>query len=157
MKRTITAVTRGAAPLVLLAAWAASCATSEPFAEIVSATPESLVTSDDARDDLTLRVRYSDPDGDLGGGLLRVHDCRAATLVTELDVPPIASEPGVDAGIVMEGELTVVLSDVGAVAVPTRSSVCRSAGAPPGAFCVVLVDASGNESEPACTGALAVE
>lgn len=141
-------------PLLL---FVVACGGEEPTAEIVSATPEALVTSDDASDDLTLVVRYEDPNGDLGTGSARVHDCRSANVTTELPVPPIANEDGVEGEIAITGEIELVLADVGAALAGPIPEACDSAGVGPGAFCVVLVDAAGNESEPACTGVLKIE
>lgn len=129
----------------------------EPTVEIVSSAPAALVTSDDTRDDLTLRVRYEDPTGDLGGGIARIHDCRSANVVTELTIPAIANKAGVDEQIAISGELELVVTDIGASPSGGPSEVCTSAGGEPGAFCVVLVDAAGNESDAACTETLAIE
>jgi hypothetical protein len=135
----------------------AACTGDEPTVEIVSATPEALLTEDDANDDLTLVVRYEDPNGDLGGGVARVHDCRSESVMTELALPAIANEDGVQTEISMSGELQLVLADVGAIPEATLPEACDFGGVGPGAFCVVLVDAAGNESDPACTDVLAIK
>jgi hypothetical protein len=135
----------------------AACAGDEPTAEIVSATPEALLPADDANDDLTLVVHYEDPNGDLGGGVARVHDCRSESVTTELSLPAIANDAGVETEISMSGELQLVLADVGVVAQGAPPEPCELGGVGAGAFCVVLVDAAGNESDPACTEVLAIK
>ena len=94
-----------------------STSTQAPSVEVVSATPDALVTTDDALDDLTIRVRYEDPTGDLGGGTARVHDCRSAAVVTELGIPTISNAVGVDEKIAISGELELVVTEPGARAV----------------------------------------
>jgi len=138
------------------------CGGAAPTVEILEVTPEALVASDDAKDDLSVVVRYSDPDGDLGEGVAAIHDCRVDRLVTELAIPRIANADGVDHGVPIEGELTLVLADVGAVtaaAEPPAKCAELGATAPVGGaqvFCIVLIDAAGNESEGACTAAILV-
>ncbi len=133
-----------------------------PTVEIVSATPDELVASDDAKDDLAIVVRYADPDGDLGQGTARIHDCRAEGVVTELSIPRLANDDAVAAGASIEGELTLTVADVGAVTPSAKvPDVCADlgVGAAEGgaqAFCVVLTDSAGNESEGACTKAITV-
>lgn len=133
------------------------CTGSVPAVEIVDASPGTLSASDDEKDDLTITVRYSDPDGDLGQGIARIIDCRAEGLVTELPIPRIANDEAVAQGVPIEGEMALVVADVGAVA-PSESvpGACADLGvSKPSngaqAFCVVLADTAGNESEGACT------
>lgn len=133
------------------------CAGEAPVVEILDASPPELSAADDTKDDLTIRLRYSDPDGDLGGGVAAIHDCRAEGLVAELPIPEIANAEAVEAGVAIEGELTLVVADVGALT-PTDTAPAACAdlgvGAPDGgkqAFCVFLTDAAGNESAGACT------
>jgi hypothetical protein len=135
----------------------AGCSGDEPSLEIVSASPEALVTADDAQDDLTIVLRYEDTDGDLGGGIARVHDCRSDAVVTDLELAAIADEEGVAAEIAVSGQLRLLLADVGGLSPGRLPEACASADASAGAFCVVLVDAAGNESEPACTAQLRLE
>jgi hypothetical protein len=140
-----------------LAPLTAGCSDVAPTVEVVKANPTSLDTSRDELDDLELHLAYTDPDGDLGGGEVVVHDCRAEGLVVRLPLPRIATPEGVAEGVSIEGELTVVVTDVGAlVAAPEPAAACRELGigAPAGgaqAICVVLVDAAGNESVGDCT------
>jgi hypothetical protein len=142
-----------AACLLLVTACAAACgADPAPTAEIVEASPNELDTADDLQDDLTLVVRYVDEDGDLGGGVAEVHDCRAAGVVSQLALPPIASAEAVDEGVRIEGQLRLVVSDVGDVAPGALPEVCEDATA----FCLVLVDTAGNRSESACTGPISI-
>ena len=136
---------------------------SVPVVEIVEATPEALSASDDGEDDLTIVVRYSDPDGDLGQGTARIFDCRAEDLVTELAIPRIANDEAVAARAPIQGEMALVVADVGAVAasesVPAECADLGVSGPSGGAqvFCVVLVDVAGHESDGACTKPIAVE
>ncbi|NUO49757.1 MAG: hypothetical protein HOV80_12955 [Polyangiaceae bacterium] len=146
-----------AALVTLTSLLLAACAGEVPSAEIVSATPEALMTMDDANDDLTLVVHYSDPNGDLGTGKARVHDCRSEGVTTEFALPELANWNGVELEIEMTGEIKLVLTDVGVVPEGTLPEPCEFAGVGAGAFCVVLVDAAGNESDPACTEVLAIK
>lgn len=154
------------APLLVLSALAlavlSGCGGETPTVEIVSASPAQLLASDDAKDDLTILVKYADPDGDLGQGVASIHDCRAEGVVTRLPIPRIANDEAVLQGVAIEGELTLTVADVGSVT-PSSSvpGVCADLGvsAPEDgaqAFCVVLTDAAGNESEGACTEAIAI-
>ena len=62
-----------AATLVLLAAAWSGCGGDEaPVAEIVDHAPSTLTPGDDALDDLSLEVHYTDADGDLGEGAVEV-------------------------------------------------------------------------------------
>lgn len=155
---------RGERPVLLAGALALlGCGGGEtPTVEIVSASPEQLTASDDAKDDLTIVVRYTDPDGDLGQGTARIHDCRAEGVVTELVIPRLANDEAVAQGASIAGDLTLTVADVGAVTPSAKvPSACADLGigaARDGAqaFCVVLTDAAGNESEGACTEAIRV-
>ena len=123
-----------------------------PTVEIVEASPTELDPAMDEKDDLTIVVRYLDEDGDLGGGFAEVHDCRASGVVNRLALPGIASEAAVDEEVRIEGQLRLVVADVGVVAPGAMPDVCDNASS----FCVVLTDAAGNKSEPACTGAISI-
>ena len=156
-----------ALPILLLGLSAAALAgcsdpAPEPSATVVSAAPETLYLGDDTRNDLAIVIAYSDGDGDLGHGLARVHDCRAADVVTELTLPAIASGEGVDEGVAITGELELLVNDVGAVTLAgSAPTACADLGAPAPAageavFCVVLVDSAGHEGPGDCTAALAL-
>lgn len=156
---------RAAAALVLALALplpACGAGGEEPTVSVMSASPLELDPARDDADDLTVRVAYTDPDGDLGGGVARIHDCRAEGLVFEVPLPTIASQEAVDQGVSIEGELALVVTDVGAAeALPEPPAACRElgVGAPSGgaqALCVVLVDAAGHASEGDCTDAIRV-
>jgi hypothetical protein len=148
---------------VLLAALltAAACADDAsplPSATIIESLPAQLDPDDDTADDLTIRVSYSDGDGDLGGGTAEVVDCRASGLLTVLAIPPIASEAAVMEGVPIEGELDLLVADVGRVAPdPATPAACADVGvtAAPTAdsvtFCVTLIDAAGNRGPGDCT------
>jgi hypothetical protein len=144
---------------VLLAA--AACADSPaPSASVVATAPERLVASDDALDDLVITVEYDDADGDLGGGTARVHDCRADGLRTDLPIPGIA--PDAVIGDPIRGTLELHVNDIGAIAAGAAPEVCRDLGvadlgAGAAVFCVVLVDAAGNDGDGDCTGEIALQ
>jgi hypothetical protein len=128
-----------------------------PTAEVLSATPDSLDPADDAADDLTITIAYRDADGDLGGGRAEIHDCRSDGLVVALPLPAIASPDAIEAGVPIEGELSLVVADVGARAAdPAAPPACEDLGVAPLAdgavvFCVLLVDAAGHTGPGDCT------
>lgn len=132
----------------------------QPSATVTAATPEALAPDDDSRDDLTITVRYDDGDGDLGGGLAEIHDCRADGLVTELPIPEIAPD-----GLIGEhitGTLELHVNDVGAIVSTALPETCVDLGVPELAadqtiFCVVLVDAAGHRGDGDCTAPIALE
>ena len=143
-----------AAWLLCPAALALGCgAEPAPVVEVLGATPTSLDPSRDEANDLVIRVRYEDADGDLGGGRSEVYDCRAEDLVVTLPIPALATAEAVAEGVSIAGELSLYVNDVGTVA-PGTSPVCAGLGAPATAFCVVLVDDVGHRSEGDCTEAL---
>lgn len=133
-----------------------------PVATILEFSPESLNPDDDLADDLTIVVEYSDADGDLGEGVAEVHDCRADDLVALFDLPAIASQKAIDDGVPIEGQLSIVVADVGDVAASARPPVvCEDLGIDAVAdgeaiFCVVLIDAAGNAGPGDCTGAVTI-
>jgi hypothetical protein len=145
-------------PAILLALCAAACAADPtPSAAIESATPDQLTPSNDALDDLTIVLRYDDGDGDLGGGVAEVHDCRADGLVIELAIPPIATERDQH----ITGALELHVNDVGDVAAGALPRACADLGAAAPAadtavFCVVLTDAAGHRGDGDCTRPIAV-
>lgn len=148
---------RAALALCLALGALAGCGDEAPTVEVLSASPAELDPAIDAADDLTLRVKYADPDGDLGGGAAEVVDCRGEGLVTRLVLPAIASAEAVDEGASIEGEMTLVVTDVGvapAAEAPPAACAELGVGAPSGgaqAFCVVLIDAAGNAGAGDCT------
>ena len=133
-----------------------------PTVEIVSASPDALVPADDSADDLTIVIRYHDPDGDLVSGVAEVHDCRADNLVTTLDIPPIASDDAVAASVPITGTLQLVVADVGDIT-PDRilpaacADTTTTVTATETPFCVILVDSADNPSPPACTAPVQIE
>ncbi len=142
-------------PLALALLLAAGCADdATPTVHVVSASPTSLMLGQDDANDLAIVVDYTDGDGDLGGGEARVHDCTAKDLVIVLPLPQIASQAAVEEGVAIEGRLSLAVGDVGPVAESGTSAFCSALGAANDAFCVVLVDAAGNESEGDCTAAI---
>jgi hypothetical protein len=142
----------------LLCTMLVACAADvAPSATIESATPDRLAPADDALDDLTIAVRYDDGDGDLGGGVAEVHDCRADGVVIELAIPPIAA----DRGRHITGTLELHVNDVGDIAAGAMPASCAALGVAPLAagtavFCVVLVDAAGHRGGGDCTSPIAI-
>ena len=116
-----------------------------PRITVISATPDHVDPADDMADDVSIRVDYEDDDGDLGGGIAEIHDCRDEVLVTKLEIPAIASDERVGSHI--QGSLDLFLTDVGAVTSTSVAATCADLGistlaAGTTAFCVVLVDAA---------------
>lgn len=139
-----------------------SAADPTPTVAIVEVTPGSIDPADDLNDDVRIVVEYHDGDGDLGSGHAEVHDCRADELVTYLDIPPIASDEAVAAGVPIQGTMVLRVNDVGLVPEGSpASAACQDLGVgAPGpdsvVFCVILVDTAGNESVGACTDSVTV-
>jgi hypothetical protein len=142
---------------ILICVALAACgggASDSPSASVKSATPEELVTSDDALDDVTITVDFEDGDGDLGTGFAEVHDCRADGIITELVLPAIAPQGRI--GDHISGTLELHVNDVGAIAVGTQPALCADQGvaslaADKTVFCVLLIDAKGHRGDPDCT------
>jgi hypothetical protein len=133
-----------------------------PSATIASATPETLDPAYDSADDLTIVVDYADGDGDLGEGVAAIHDCRDDGLVTELELPKIASDQAVAEGVPIAGQLTLTVADVGVVEVDDAApDACAElgVGAPvdgAAVFCVVLRDAAGHDGDGDCTAPITI-
>jgi hypothetical protein len=151
-----------AALIPILALAACSDPAPEPSATVLSAAPEALVLGDDTRNDLTITIEYADGDGDLGRGLARIHDCRADGVVSELMLPPIASDDAVAEGVAISGSLELRLNDVGAVTPAAAApAACADLGvgvpaADSVTFCVVLVDVAGTSGAGDCTSPVAL-
>lgn len=147
-------------PLLFLAALAACGEVSDtPSVTVKSATPDQLVVTDDALDDVTITIAYEDGDGDLGTGVAEVHDCRADGVVTEVVLPAIASEDRI--GDHITGTLELHVNDVGTIALGTQPALCADLGVPSlsadqTVFCVQLVDAAGNRGDGDCTSTIAL-
>ncbi|HEY6177617.1 MAG TPA: hypothetical protein VIX73_24335, partial [Kofleriaceae bacterium] len=143
---------------VVAAAGLAACAADiAPSATIETATPDQLTPSDDAADDLTITLRYDDGDGDLGGGVADVYDCRADGVVIELAIPQIAA----DRDQHITGALELHVNDVGDIAAGALPTTCAGLGVEPLAagtavFCVVLADAAGHRGDGDCTAPIAI-
>jgi hypothetical protein len=147
--------------MVLLVVAACGSAAPEPAAAIEAYTPESLDPNDDRLDDLTITISYDDGDGDLGGGVATITDCRAADIATVLELPPIASPEGVEAGVHITGTLDLVVADVDDLTPTGTPPACAELGAPAlaageVAFCVVLTDAGGVSGPGDCTTAIPI-
>jgi len=137
-----------------------SDAGTTPEVTVTEATPDTLAPADDTRDDLTITVDYDDGDGDLGGGIAEVHDCRADGLVTALPIPAIAPENVI--GEHITGSLELHVNDVGALAAEALPAACADLGVDTlgdsqTVFCVVLVDAAGNRGTGDCTVPITLE
>ncbi len=150
-------MTRALALCVLLAGCGAS---PVPEVEVLGVTPDSIDVSLDSANDVTLTLRYADGDGDLGGGMARVIDCRGSDVAVELALPPIANDEAVDEAVAIEGELALLVNDVIALERDERSGCADLPNAViPGdgevSFCVELIDAAGHVSEPDCSAAVA--
>ena len=140
--------------LLLTALAACGGASDSPNASVKGVTPEELVASDDALDDVTITVDFDDGDGDLGTGFAEVHDCRAPDLITTLPLPAIAPEGRV--GDHISGTLELHVNDVGFIAPDVQPVLCKEQGvsslsASETVFCVQLVDAKGNRGDADCT------
>jgi hypothetical protein len=150
--------------LALAIAIAGGCGDDEvaPSAAILEVAPESLDPALDDADDLTIRLEYDDGDADLGGGTAAVHDCRADGLVVELLIPPVASDEAVEEGVPIEGELELIVNDVGWVDPAAQPPAeCADLGAPDpsegeAVFCVVLTDAAGHAGDGDCSPPVAI-
>jgi hypothetical protein len=141
------------AAVAVLAAAGCGCGGDEaPVAEIVDHAPSTLTPGDDALDDLSLRVHYRDADGDLGEGAVEVYDCGGG-VVQRSGLPAIASAEAVDEGVEIEGDLQVVVADVGPVTAGPIPDACAGDAS---AFCVVLIDAAGNESGASCVSGIVI-
>jgi hypothetical protein len=130
-----------------------------PRVTVISATPDHVDPADDAADDVSIRVDYEDDDGDLGGGIAEIHDCRDEVLVTKLDIPPIANDERVGSHI--QGSLDLFLTDVGAATSTSVAATCADLGistlaAGTTAFCVVLVDAADHAGPGDCTAPITI-
>lgn len=141
-----------AIPLAVCLVAAACSDDPAPGVSIKSATPGQLVPSDDTRNDLTIAVRYDDSDGDLGGGVADVYDCRAAAAMTALAIPEIAQ----DRGQHITGTLDLHVNDIGALPGGALPDACDELGvaalaAGTAVFCVVLEDAAGHRGGGDCT------
>jgi len=147
---------------VLLATAACGGGDATPSVSVEMAAPEALVPADDTLDDLTITVSYTDGDGDLGGGIAEVQDCRAEPLLIALDIPPIAPKDVVDDNIAISGTLDLHVNDVGDFATEALPAACADLGvadlaAGQTVFCVTLTDAAGHRGDGDCTAAIALQ
>ena len=149
--------------LVLSLSLVAACGSDSPAptVKIESATPDALTMSNDALNDLTIEVSYEDSDGDLGGGIAEVHDCRADALVTSLAIPPIASPDRVAEKDPISGKLELYVDDVGATVPAPLPAMCSDLGVAELAdgttvMCVILVDTAGHRGTGDCTKPIAL-
>ena len=132
-----------------------------PTVEVLEITPDAIDTTVDAQNDVTIRLRYSDPDGDLGEGRAIITDCRGSDIQIEMDLPPIANGEAVDKKRAINGEVSLLLADVIAVE-RGASSACE--GMPNAtlplegevSYCVQLEDSAGNVSDADCSGAVGI-
>jgi hypothetical protein len=142
------------------AAALAGCGDPVPEVEILDVTPAVIDPGADDANDVQVRVSYVDDDGDLGGGVAEISDCRAVGLVTEVTLPSIANEEAVADGASIDGELVLAVTDVLAVDDAPGDGCAAFGAAAPAAgqtsFCVVLVDAAGNRSDADCSQPVAL-
>lgn len=149
--------------IAALVAFAAGCSDSpNPTVTVVDHSPPALDPTDDAADDLTIRIDYRDGDGDLGGGVAEVHDCRADGLIHTFDLPAIASSAAVAKGVPISGRLDIWVNDIDEVKMASvAATVCADLGIEPptagqAVFCILLVDAAGNRGDGDCTEPIAI-
>jgi hypothetical protein len=105
----------------------------------VDTEPAALVASDDARDDLAVRIEFIDGDGDLGGGRVELVDQRvtgAAPIVLSEAIPPIT-----DARAFIMGTLTVRVRNIDVLTGDEETL----------RYAVTLVDSSGKRSNTLLT------
>ena len=147
--------------LLLVVVGLAACGSDSvaPTADVTAATPDALVLDDDTMNDLAITVKYTDPDGDLGGGVAEVHDCRADALVTMLPIAAIAPPDVVASKSEISGTLDLYVDDVGDAATDAMPATCSDLGVAAlgtgtTVFCVVLVDAAGHRGAGSCTQAI---
>ncbi len=125
-----------------------------PTVRVIGQAPPALVVGADAEDDVSLRLAFEDGDGDLGGGVMTVHDCRTTDGRLELPIPELASEAVRDRGQPISGELIALVPDVAAAdggPAPFCSRLGADASASSLVLCVELRDSAGNASDGACS------
>jgi hypothetical protein len=138
--------------MLCLAALLAACSDDvAPNATVLSATPDMLTMSDDSANDLTITVQYDDGDGDLGGGVAEVHDCRSDTYETMFTIPDLVAQKEH-----ITGKIDLYLNDVGPVPADALPATCsqlgvKALGDGQAVFCVVLVDVAGHRGSGSCT------
>jgi hypothetical protein len=147
--------------LLVLATAACGGGDATPSVSVEMAAPEALVPTDDTLDDLTITVHYDDGDGDLGGGIAEIQDCRAESLLISLDIPPIAPPDVVADKTAITGTLDLHVNDVGDFATEALPTACADLGvaelaAGQTVFCVTLTDAAGHRGDGDCTEAIAL-
>jgi hypothetical protein len=147
--------------VIVLAVAACSSPDPAPSAQVMTATPDSLTSSDDTLNDLTITVRYDDGDGDLGGGVATITDCRSDELVTMLPIPTIAPSDVVSSKDEITGELDLYVDDVGDQAAATMPQTCSDLGVGALAtgqtvFCVELTDLAGHTGTGSCTDPITI-
>jgi hypothetical protein len=149
--------------IAFVAALVAACSSPDPApsAQVMGATPDALISSDDTMNDLTITVRYDDGDGDLGGGTAAIFDCRSDELETMLAIPTIAPPDVVSAKDQITGELDLYVDDVGDQAAATMPQTCSDLGVPALAagttvFCVQLTDMAGHTGTGSCTDPITI-
>ncbi len=132
-----------------------------PTVSIVSQAPAQLVVGDDDEDDLSLRLGYEDGDGDLGGGVVHVYDCRDGSATLDLPIGEVASPEIVEEKQPITGELIALIPDISAApADAAPPPVCTELGAVPSdgelLVCVTIEDAAGQLSDGACSAPFAL-
>lgn len=132
-----------------------------PTVSIISQAPAAIVVGNDDEDDVSLRLAYEDGDGDLGGGVMYVHDCRDATSEIQFPIPVVASPEIVEEMQPISGELIALVPDIGAASSDaTAPALCDELGVTltPDelVLCVMLEDSAGGRSDGACSEAFAL-
>lgn len=126
-----------------------------PTVSVVSQAPSSLTLGVDEEDDVSLRLGYEDGDGDIGGGVVHVHDCRDSSLSLDLPIPVVASPEIVEQKQKLTGELIALIPDISAASGQTPPSLCAELGVSAASdelvLCVTIEDSAGQSSDGACS------
>ncbi len=143
---------------LLLAVGTAACGAdpAPPSLSIIAQAPEMLTIGSDTEDDVTLRLGYEDEDGDVGGGVIFIVDCRDDSRVIEAPIPTVASAEVVENEQPLSGELIALVPDIPSVADDaTPAALCNELDvvATEGelVMCARMQDSAGNESNGACS------
>jgi hypothetical protein len=127
-----------------------------PEVSIVAQAPSSLVLGVDEEDDVSLRLGYEDGDGDLGGGVVHIYDCREEGASIALPIPEVASPEAVEDRTPISGELLALVPDIATASSDAEpAALCQEQGVSVAAgelvMCVTLEDAAAQQSVPTCS------
>jgi hypothetical protein len=149
--------------LVLGVAWLLGCGADPvpPTVSIISQAPSTIVLGVDDEDDVSLRLAYEDGDGDIGGGVVHVHDCRDSDGLLELPIPTVASPEIVEQQQSITGELIALVPDISAApSGATPANMCSELGVVLAddelIFCIVIEDNAKQQSTGVCSAVFAL-